>query len=64
VRFLAGDAPQVGCAPDEQGVAGIIEAVGDLPLLAPLHAELEGITLQSEELDARHEALKAETREV
>jgi hypothetical protein len=38
--------------------------LGDLPLLAPLHAELEGTILQSEELDARHEALKAETREV
>jgi len=38
--------------------------IGDLPLLAPLHAELKGVTSESEELDARHEALKAETREV
>jgi hypothetical protein len=44
--------------------AGLKPQLGDLPLLAPLHAELESAILQSEELDARHEALKAETREV
>jgi len=38
--------------------------LGDFPLLAPLHAELKDVTLQSEGLDAHHEALKAETREV
>ena len=38
--------------------------LGDLPLLAPLHAELKDVTSESGELDARHEALKAETREV
>lgn len=43
---------------------GLKPQLGDLPLLAPLHGELEGTILQSEELDARHEALKAETREV
>jgi hypothetical protein len=43
---------------------GLKPQLGDFPLLAPLHAELEGVTLQSEELDVRHEALKAETREI
>lgn len=38
--------------------------LGELPLLAPLHAELKSVTSESEELDVRHEALKAETREV
>ena len=38
--------------------------LGDYPLLVPLHTELEGIILQSEELDTRSEALKAESREV
>ena len=38
--------------------------LGEYPLLAPLHADLEGVILQSEELDARSEALKAEAREV
>jgi hypothetical protein len=44
--------------------AGLKPLLGDFPLLAPLHTELESVTLQSEELDARHEALKAETREI
>ena len=44
--------------------AALEPQLGDLPLLAPLHAELKDVTLQSEDLDARHEALKAETREV
>jgi hypothetical protein len=43
---------------------GLKPQLGDFPLLAPLHTELESVTLQSEELDARHEALKAETREI
>lgn len=43
---------------------GLEPQLGELPLLAPLHTELKGITLQSEELDARHEALKAETQEI
>ena len=38
--------------------------LGDFPLLTPLHTELKDVILQSEGLDARHEALKAETREI
>jgi hypothetical protein len=44
--------------------AGLKQQLGELPLLAPLHTELEGVILQSEELDIRNEALKAEAREV
>lgn len=44
--------------------AALEPQLGDLPLLAPLHAELKGVTSESEDLDARHEALKAETREI
>ena len=36
----------------------------EMPFLAELHAALEKVILQAEELDARHEALKAETREL
>lgn len=36
----------------------------ELPFLSEIHAELENVVVQSEELDARHEALKAETREI
>ena len=36
----------------------------ELPFLAELHAGLENVVVQSEELDGRHEALKAETREI
>lgn len=43
---------------------GLEPQLGELPLIAPLHTELKGIILQSEELDARHEALKAETQEI
>ena len=43
---------------------GLEPQLGELPLVVPLHTELKGIILQSEELDARHEALKAETQEV
>lgn len=44
--------------------AGLEPQLQELPLIVPLHTELKGIILQSEELDARHEALKAETQEI
>lgn len=43
---------------------GLKPQLGEYPLLVPLHAELEAVILQSEELDAKSEALKAEAREV
>lgn len=43
---------------------GLKSLLPEMPYLMEIHAELERIILQSEELDARHEALKAETREV
>jgi hypothetical protein len=43
---------------------GLKPVLNELPLLAPLHTELEEVILQSEQLDARSEALNAETREV
>ncbi|HBL28688.1 MAG TPA: hypothetical protein DD490_17775 [Acidobacteria bacterium] len=44
--------------------AGLKPQLPQLPMLGGLHAELEGTIQRSEELDARHEALKAEIREV
>jgi hypothetical protein len=44
--------------------AGLRPILTEVPHLVEIHGELEDVTLQSEELDARHEALKAETREV
>lgn len=44
--------------------AALKPLLSELPFLAELHAELENVVVQSEELDARHEALKAETREI
>ena len=38
--------------------------LAELPLVVPLHTELKGVILQSEALDTRHEALKAETQEI
>ena len=43
---------------------GLEPHLGELPLLEPLHTELKGIILQSEELDARQAALKAESQEI
>lgn len=43
---------------------GLEPQLPELPLIVPLHTELKGIILQSEDLDARHEALKAETQEI
>jgi len=43
---------------------GLEPQLGELPLLVPLHTELKGITLQSEDLDTRQAALKAETQEI
>lgn len=43
---------------------GVRPLLPEMPFLTDLHAELETVILQSEELDARHEALKAETREL
>jgi hypothetical protein len=43
---------------------GLKPMLGDMPHLAELHGELEKTILQSEQLDARSEALKAESREV
>jgi len=44
--------------------AGLKPQLPQFPLLGDLHTELETTIQRSEELDARHEALKAETREV
>ena len=44
--------------------AGLKPQIAELPMLTGLHAELESVTLQSEDLDVRHEALKSEMREV
>ncbi len=44
--------------------AGLRPLLTDMPHLAVLHAELERIITQAEELDVRAEALKAESREV
>lgn len=44
--------------------AGLKTLLPEMPYLTEMHTELERVILQSEELDARHEALKAETREV
>jgi len=43
---------------------GLKPLLGDMPHLADLHGQLEKIITQSEELDARNEALKSESREV
>jgi len=43
---------------------GLKPLLGDMPHVADLHAQLEKVITQSEELDARSEALKAESREV
>lgn len=43
---------------------GLKPLLGDMPHLTDLHGQLEKIITQSEELDARSEALKAESREV
>jgi hypothetical protein len=44
--------------------AGLKALLPEMPHLTAMQGELEKVILQSEELDARHEALKAETREV
>jgi hypothetical protein len=44
--------------------AGLKPLLTDMPHLADLHGQLEAIITQSEQLDARAEALKAESREV
>ena len=44
--------------------AGLKPLLANMPHLADLHGELEKVIAQSEELDARAEALKAESREV
>jgi len=44
--------------------AGLKPLLTDMPHLADLHGQLEKVITQSEELDARAEALKAETRTV
>jgi hypothetical protein len=38
--------------------------LGELSLIVPLHTELKEITLQSDALDARQAALKAESQEI
>jgi hypothetical protein len=43
---------------------GLKPLLGEMPHLADLHGQLEKVITQSEELDARSEALKAESREV
>ena len=45
-------------------VAGLKPLLPEMPHLAGLHADLERAISQSEELDTRSEALKAESREV
>lgn len=44
--------------------AGLKPLLTDMPHLADLHGQLEQIITQSEQLDARAEALKAESRQV
>jgi hypothetical protein len=44
--------------------AGLRPLLTDMPHLAALHADLERIITQAEDLDVRAEALKAESREV
>ena len=44
--------------------AGLKPLLTDMPHLADLHGQLEKVITQSEELDARAEALKAESRAV
>jgi hypothetical protein len=44
--------------------AGLQPLLGSMPHLADLHAQLVQVTTQSEEMDARAEALKAESRTV
>jgi len=44
--------------------AGLEPQLEEFPLLVPLHTELKGITLRSDELDARQAALKAESQEI
>ena len=44
--------------------AGLKPLLGTMPHLADLHGQLEQVITQSEDLDARAEALKAEAREV
>lgn len=43
---------------------GLKTQLAEMPHLSELHTELERIIGESEALDARHEALKAETREI
>jgi hypothetical protein len=43
---------------------GVRPLLPEMPYLTDLHTELGNVIVQSEELDVRHEALKAETREV
>jgi hypothetical protein len=43
---------------------GVVPLLPEMPHLSGMHTELAGIIARSEELDARHEALKAETREL
>jgi hypothetical protein len=43
---------------------GVRPLLAEMPYLTELHTELGGVIVRSEELDVRHEALKAETREV
>jgi hypothetical protein len=44
--------------------AGLKPLLGNMPHLADLHGQLEQVIAQSEEMDARAEALKAESRTV
>ena len=43
---------------------GVTPLLPEMPHLSGMHTELGGVISRSEELDARHEALKAETREL
>ena len=45
-------------------ITGVEPQLEEIPLLVPLHTDLKGITLQSDELDARQAALKAESQEI
>ena len=45
-------------------LTGVAPLLPEMPHLSGVHTELAGIITRSEELDARHEALKAETREL
>ena len=45
-------------------IGGLTPHLPEMPFLTEMHNELEATTTELEELERRHEALKAETREI